>query len=670
MKRISSLLLAIICLAFPISADGQDNASFDRWHSDKYSMFIHFGLYSWYGGVWDGKPVTSGYSEQIQSHGGIFGDWYASAAYEFDPVSFDADEIAALARKAGMRSIVFTSKHHDGFCMFDTATTGYDSVEMTPSGRDYVGELAQACASAGLKFGLYFSLIDWNFPHAYPISSHNADPVTPQHHQLNKDQVTELLENYGSISELWFDMGALTPQQSKELYDLVKHLQPDCMVSGRLGNDMYDFAVMPDNFYPDGSLQTPWQSAASMFNETWGWRSWQERGKVEDKAAEKLRSLINVVSHGGNYLLNIGPDSRGAVVPFEKDVLLEIGKWLDANPDAVYGTDASPFRQDFDWGAVTVKGKLLYLILSGSYPEDGKAVLPMPDYRLKKVRTPGVKVRKVVDNVMVTLDESMYADPMDIKVICLEFDKEIRPSSGSADYSYSCFDYYSNYKSTVAYSWTYDAPSFLVYTEEEVGRRIAVEIDGNRSELTLDDDISAELPEAVFEMGETRYSRLNGSGFNAPLQWKVYSSEDLSSMKVSAQDDMHFKVTGPRNYVLVRELNVTSAGYAEFEICSGNGVEFVLDGKTMMKHLNPYGTRSRTEKVLVYLTEGEHQVLLRGYNRFEKELNLMLKKTPVNVFRHELPNQTKGAHTVRVSAADLPSVHTDCCLHNLHLLEK
>ena len=288
MKR-TLLFLLMACMPF-LSMMAAPSA-FGRWHSDKYSMFIHFGLYSYYGGVWEGKPVTRGYSEQIQSHAGIYSDWYAEAAADFNAEKFDAREIAALARTAGMRSIVFTSKHHDGFCMFDTQTTDYNSVDRTPSGRDYVRELAEACGETGLKFGLYFSLIDWNFPHAYPISSHNADFITPHHHQLNLEQVRELLTSYGNISELWFDMGSLTPQQSRELYELVKSLQPDCMVSGRLGNDMYDFAVMPDNFYPDGSLQAPWQSAASMFNETWSWRSWQERGEVAGKAAQKLRSL-------------------------------------------------------------------------------------------------------------------------------------------------------------------------------------------------------------------------------------------------------------------------------------------------------------------------------------------------------------------------------------------
>ena len=197
-------------------------------------MFIHFGLYSHLGGVWNGEPVRQGYSEQIQSFAGIFSDWYASVADDFNPVNFNADAVVALAKEAGMRSVVFTSKHHDGFCMFDSATTDYDSVDATPSGRDYVRELSDACARAGIRFGLYFSLIDWHCPYAFPISSHNADFITEQHHELNKAQVRELLTSYGPVSELWFDMGALTPSQSQELYSLVKEIQPECMVSGRL----------------------------------------------------------------------------------------------------------------------------------------------------------------------------------------------------------------------------------------------------------------------------------------------------------------------------------------------------------------------------------------------------------------------------------------------------
>ena len=344
MKRFFTLLMVAL-LCFGASAQIAQEA-YNKWHQNKYSMFIHFGLYSVYGGVYEGKPVTFGYSEQIQSFAGIFSDWYGNTALEFNPVKFNADEIVALAKEAGMRSIVITTKHHDGFCMFKTATTPYNSVDATPSKRDYVKELSDACRRGGINFAIYFSLIDWNFPHAYPISSHNCDFITPQHHEFTKAQVTELLTNYGPVSELWFDMGSNRPEQSKELYELVHKLQPNCMVSGRLGNGWYDFAVMADNTYPEGVLQAPWQSAASMFDETWSYRSWQERGDKHVKAMEKLRSLINVVSHGGNFLLNIGPRGDGSVVEFESEVLKEIGAWLKENGEAIYGTEASPFRED------------------------------------------------------------------------------------------------------------------------------------------------------------------------------------------------------------------------------------------------------------------------------------------------------------------------------------
>ena len=254
-----------------------------KWLDQKFSMFIHFGLYSQYGGVYDGKPVTRGYSEQIQSFAGIFSDWYGNTAREFNPVNWNPDSIVALAKKAGMRSIVFTSKHHDGFCMYHSNYTPFNIVDSTPYKRDLMKELAEACKRGGIDFAVYFSLIDWHFPQAYPISSHNADPLTPEHYQFNLHQVEEIMSNYGPISEIWFDMGSLSAGQSKGLYELVNRLQPECMVSGRLGNNYMDFSVMADNEYPDYEIGVPWQTAASMFDETWGYRSWQKRGSVEEK---------------------------------------------------------------------------------------------------------------------------------------------------------------------------------------------------------------------------------------------------------------------------------------------------------------------------------------------------------------------------------------------------
>ncbi|MDD2552195.1 MAG: alpha-L-fucosidase, partial [Dysgonamonadaceae bacterium] len=319
-------LLFILLSIFTISS--AQNKPTQEWLDQKFSMFIHFGLYSVYGGVYEGEPVRRGYSEQIQSFAGIFSDWYAATADEFNPTKWNADSIVSLAKDAGMRSIVFTSKHHDGFCMYHSQYTDFNIVDATPYGKDLMKELSDACRRGGVGFAVYYSLIDWHFPQAYPISSHNADPITPQHFTYNMKQVEEIITNYGDISEIWFDMGSLTPDQSRELYELVNRLQPQCMISGRLGNDYVDFSVMADNEYPDYKLGVPWQTAASFFDETWGYRSWQERGSLQEKVDEKIKSLIKVISRGGNYLLNIGPRGDGSVVEFESEALQQIGRWV------------------------------------------------------------------------------------------------------------------------------------------------------------------------------------------------------------------------------------------------------------------------------------------------------------------------------------------------------
>lgn len=673
MKKLFTILMAALLCIGASAQIAQD--AYKKWHQNKYSMFIHFGLYSVYGGVYNGKPVTFGYSEQIQSFAGIFSDWYGDTALEFDPVKFNADEIVALAKEAGMRSIVITTKHHDGFCMFKTATTPYNSVDATPSKRDYVKELSDACRRGGINFAIYYSLIDWNYPHAYPISSHNCDFITPQHHEFSKAQVTELLTNYGPISELWFDMGSNRPEQSQELYELVHKLQPNCMVSGRLGNGWYDFAVMADNKYPEGALQAPWQSAASMFDETWSYRSWQKRGDKHEKAMEKLRSLINVVSHGGNFLLNIGPRGDGSVVEFESEVLKEIGAWLKENGEAIYATEASPFREDFAWGKSTRKGNKLYLILSGEYPANGAIELNMPEYKLQESKGNLTSANMKGSKVMITLPENAYNDQT-IQVVELTFDREVLPQANAnvartSNYSYDCFDYYSNYRSTVSYEWALPKKKTtkveLTYTAEELGDEITlngqlVKLEGGKA-ITLKVEPKTQWGKRYICGPEfnlfDRASTIEASLEKTPLRKKGGTWKEVSEEKIT------LPVNLIEDYYLMQTVESPKAQDILVDVAAGNAIELFVNGVSVMKHLNPYRCTYREEKVLVHLEKGTNVILLRAYNRFEKETALLLRPSAEQVIYKQNVVLDAPADRVMVRRTGLATQHADTELHNL-----
>ena len=673
MKKLFTILMAALLCISASAQIAQD--AYNKWHQNKYSMFIHFGLYSVYGGVYNGKPVTFGYSEQIQSFAGIFSDWYGDTALEFDPVKFNADEIVALAKEAGMRSIVITTKHHDGFCMFKTATTPYNSVDATPSKRDYVKELSDACRRGGINFAIYYSLIDWNYPHAYPISSHNCDFITPQHHEFSKAQVTELLTNYGPVSELWFDMGSNRPEQSQELYELVHKLQPNCMVSGRLGNGWYDFAVMADNKYPEGALQAPWQSAASMFDETWSYRSWQKRGDKHEKAMEKLRSLINVVSHGGNFLLNIGPRGDGSVVEFESEVLKEIGAWLKENGEAIYATEASPFREDFAWGKSTRKGNKLYLILSGEYPANGAIELNMPGYKLQESKGNLTSANMKGSKVMITLPENAYNDQT-IQVVELTFDREVLPQANAnvartSNYSYDCFDYYSNYRSTVSYEWALPKKTTTkvewTYTAEELGDEITlngqlVKLEGGKA-ITLKVDPKTQWGKRYICGPEfnlfDRASTIEASLEKTPLRKKGGTWKEVSEEKIT------LPVNLIEDYYLMQTVESPKAQDILVDVAAGNAIELFVNGVSVMKHLNPYRCTYREEKVLVHLNKGTNVILLRAYNRFEKETSLLLRPSAEQVIYKQNVVLDAPADRVMVRRTGLATQHADTELHNL-----
>lgn len=342
-----------------------------KWSELQYGMFIHLGLYSKLGGVWNGKPVTKGYSEQIQMWANISQEKYETITQEFTLEEFDAKAIVSLAKKAGMKYIVVTSKHHDGFCLFDTKTTDYNIVKSTPFEKDLLKLLSDECQRQGIKFGIYFSLIDWHLGHEFDHNNNNLIPSAME--TVIKEQLTELMTNYGEIVEVWFDMSQPTPKQSEAFSEIVRKYQPLAAINGRIWNNEGDFRTLGDNQIPTEILEGIWQTPASIYHETWGYREWQERKNPSEKARKLLESFISVRARNGNYLLNIGPKGNGEIVEFESNVLEIIGEWLTRHPHAVIGANATRFAQH-SWGEITVNNKDLYLHIFKK-PEDNKVIL-------------------------------------------------------------------------------------------------------------------------------------------------------------------------------------------------------------------------------------------------------------------------------------------------------
>lgn len=332
-----------------------------NWQKLTYGLFIHWGIYSRFGGVWDDQPVEEGYSEQIQMWGGLSYEEYLNEARKFSAERFDPKAICQLAKDAGMKYIVFTTKHHDGFCMFDTKTTSYNIVESTQYGKDALFLLAEECQKQGLKLGLYYSLVDWSQGHEFDIDNCNSIPESLE--ITIKEQLKELLSNYGSIVELWFDMGSPTLEQSKAFVSLIHEYQPKAMVNSRVWNNVGDFRTLSDNEIPTEDIDAAWQAPASINHSTWGYRSWQQRDIFSNKLEELIQNLIKVRAKGGNYLLNVGPRGDGSLVEYESDILQAMGAWIKRHPGIVNGNVSTKLPEQ-SWGQVMAGKEELYLYLT------------------------------------------------------------------------------------------------------------------------------------------------------------------------------------------------------------------------------------------------------------------------------------------------------------------
>lgn len=337
------------------------------WRESRFGLFIHWGIYSL-----KAKGEWVMYNERIPVQE------YEKLASDFNPVQFDAEAWVSLAKAAGMKYIVITAKHHDGFSMFRTEVSPFNIVDATPFGRDVMAELAIACRREGLRLCFYYSHVrEWRHPQAqsleakapnlygnygnfwdYPLECDKNLQVYID--EFDKPQLKELLTQYGPIGLIWFDTPSLIrPDQARELVDLVHEYQPDCLVNSRVGIGVdVDYHSLGDCEIPAFGTGVDWETPMTICD-WWGYNTMA--GNEYRSVGELIHQLVDIASRGGNYLLNVGPDATGTIPMEAQDRLRSVGEWMKLNQEAVYGTKASPFPMQPTWGRITAKGDALYL---------------------------------------------------------------------------------------------------------------------------------------------------------------------------------------------------------------------------------------------------------------------------------------------------------------------
>jgi alpha-L-fucosidase len=352
----------------------------------RFGMFIHWGLYSVPAGAWGARKDAG---EWILMECDIPGRTYEGFARRFHAKKFDAEEWARLAKDAGMKYLVLTTKHHDGFCLFDTKLTDYNVVKATPYGRDPVRAVVRACRRQGLVPCLYYSVKDWHHPE-YPLEAtwrtkrhpngYHSFP-NPKADYLKyldylQGQLRELLTNYGRIGILWFDWG-IVPEvpafrtKIREIARMIRRLQPQCLVNNRFDGIDGDYGT-PEQTIPGTRQAQPFETCMTL-NSHWGYNRHDQNWK---SAATVLRNLVDVVQKGGNYLLNVGPTASGEIPAASRRILRRLGRWLKTNSESIYGAGPSELNTRWlrDVGGVTARPGRLYLHVF-AWPKDRRLFL-------------------------------------------------------------------------------------------------------------------------------------------------------------------------------------------------------------------------------------------------------------------------------------------------------
>lgn len=347
----------------------------------RFGMFIHWGVYAVPAGTHEGKKID-GIGEWIMSKGEIPMAEYQKYAKEFNPIKYDPEAWVKLAKEAGMKYIVITSKHHDGFALFDSKVSKWDVMDASPYGKDLIAPLAEACKKNGIKLGLYYSQAqDWNQGGSARGNEYKGKWDPAQEHDMDDyiktiavPQVKEILTQYKPAILWWDTPRGMNDERAEQFLPLLK-LAPGIIHNNRLGGKYKGDISTPEQHIPGTGLPGDWESCMTM-NKTWGYKSYDNKWKSTETL---VQNLVDIASKGGNYLLNVGPTAEGLIPEPSIERLKNIGVWMDKNSESIYGTSASPCRTPA-WGRITTlkKGKNTTLYLNVfDWPESGTIFLPI-----------------------------------------------------------------------------------------------------------------------------------------------------------------------------------------------------------------------------------------------------------------------------------------------------
>jgi alpha-L-fucosidase len=413
----------------------QRDARMAWWRDAKFGMFVHWGVYSVPAGYYQGKPV------------GFIGEWimnsakipmaeYQKFAKEFNPTEFDAAKLVSAAKSAGMKYIVITSKHHDGFAMFDSKANDWNIVRATPYGKDPLKALAEECRKQGIKLGFYYSQAqDWNNGGA--VMGQKWDKA--QEHDMDDyidktviPQVTEILTNYGpdTPAVIWWDTPEnMTKERAAKIDAVVQKLRPGLIQNNRLGGGVAGDTETPEQSVPaQGFPGRDWETCMTM-NDTWGFKKDDTNWKSTETI---IRNLCDIASKGGNYLLNVGPDAKGNIPAESLKRLSEVSEWMRVNGDAIHGTTATPFGEELGkpvegksgygdkvmvssanaWRATKKPGHVYLIVFE--WPKDGSFTVPALPQKVTKatlLSNPSTPLRISQDEKGITVTDLPAAAP-------------------------------------------------------------------------------------------------------------------------------------------------------------------------------------------------------------------------------------------------------------------